>query len=367
MPVVCSPKTDTLNAECLLHNPHVVCITETWLDNCISDNEISVPNYKIIRLDRSRHGGGVAIYVDSMFTYSILFTANPDFECVIASLCANNSKFYVCFVYRPPNSSISVLDNLFTTLCSLNVCSFSNFVMVGDFNIDFSNQNHPLFSKFHSIASSFLLYQVVKDYTHINLSGNHTTIDLAFVSSLELLISCTTVPPLSSSDHLGFKLCFYITLPRHLLNCVSKTVWCYQEADFEKANNFLSQLQWDCLVNDQHGVDTSWMNWYNHFTHTMSECIPKKRIISDNRPPWISDDILKAIRRRNRLFAAYKKSGNKYKLVEYKYTRNAIVSAIRVSKVKFFQKLHTADKKSFWKIVKRLTNNCSTIPTLIHN
>ena len=206
-----------------------------------------------------------------------------------------------------------------------------------------------------------------QEYTHINLSGNHTTIDLAFVSSLELLISCTTVPPLSSSDHLGFKLCFYITLPRHLLNCVSKTVWCYQEADFEKANNLLSQLQWDSLVNDQHGVDTSWMNWYNHFTHTMSECIPKKRIVSDNRTPWISEDILKAIRRRNRLFAAYKKSGNEYKLVEYKYTRNAIVSAIRVSKVKFFQKLHTADKKSFWKMVKRLTNNRSTIPTLIHN
>ena len=57
----------------------------------------------------------MAIYVDSMFTYSILFTGNPDFECVIASLCANNSKFYVCVVYRPPNSSINVLDNLFTT------------------------------------------------------------------------------------------------------------------------------------------------------------------------------------------------------------------------------------------------------------
>ena len=72
------PKIDTLNAECLLHNPHVVCIT--------------VSNYNIIRLDRGRHGGGVAMYVDSMFTHSILFTSSPDFECVIASLCANNSK-----------------------------------------------------------------------------------------------------------------------------------------------------------------------------------------------------------------------------------------------------------------------------------
>ena len=42
------------------------------------------------------------------------------------------------------------------------------------------------------------------------------------------------------------------------------------------------------------------------------------------------------------------------------------MSSKRVSKVKFFQKLHTANKKS-WKMVKRLTNNHSTIPTLIHN
>ena len=42
------------------------------------------------------------------------------------------------------------------------------------------------------------------------------------------------------------------------------------------------------------------------------------------------------------------------------------MSAIRVSKVKYFQKLHTADKKSFRTIVKHLANNRSTIPTLIH-
>ena len=31
----------------------------------ISDAEISIPDYSVIRLDRNRHGGGIAIYVRS--------------------------------------------------------------------------------------------------------------------------------------------------------------------------------------------------------------------------------------------------------------------------------------------------------------
>ena len=40
--------------------PDVVCLVETWLCSDILDTEISIPNYSIVRLDRNRHGGGVA-------------------------------------------------------------------------------------------------------------------------------------------------------------------------------------------------------------------------------------------------------------------------------------------------------------------
>ena len=75
------------------------------------------------------------------------------------------------------------LKTLFSTLCSLDVRVFANFLTVGDFNVDVSNHNHPLFSRLFSVTSSFALYQVVKSPTHYNPSGNHSTIDLAFVSS----------------------------------------------------------------------------------------------------------------------------------------------------------------------------------------
>lgn len=68
------------------HDPHGVCITETWLDDDISDSELFIPGYVMVRLDRSRHGGGIIMYIKSVFSYNVLFTGDSNFECVIVSL-----------------------------------------------------------------------------------------------------------------------------------------------------------------------------------------------------------------------------------------------------------------------------------------
>ena len=66
------PKLDNLKLECIEFNPHIVCISETWLDSTITDNELTIDNYNPVRLDRSRHGGGIAIYVHVDFTYHVI-------------------------------------------------------------------------------------------------------------------------------------------------------------------------------------------------------------------------------------------------------------------------------------------------------
>ena len=47
--------------------PDVICIVETWLDESVSDNELSLHNHQCFRLDRNRHGGG------GLFMYVIFF------------------------------------------------------------------------------------------------------------------------------------------------------------------------------------------------------------------------------------------------------------------------------------------------------
>ena len=44
------------------YSPDVICVVESWLDADIGDSEISIQGYSVIRLDRSRHGGGVLIF-----------------------------------------------------------------------------------------------------------------------------------------------------------------------------------------------------------------------------------------------------------------------------------------------------------------
>ena len=43
--------------------PHVLCLNETKLDDTVEDNCIDIDGYQVIRKDRTRHGGEVAIYV----------------------------------------------------------------------------------------------------------------------------------------------------------------------------------------------------------------------------------------------------------------------------------------------------------------
>ena len=83
--------------------------------------------YSLFRLDRTRHGGGVLIFVKSLFTVSVIFEDTPEFECLALSMhCNNNSPgFVIVLLYRSPNSGHSTLDNL---LCNVFVPHSSKLV-----------------------------------------------------------------------------------------------------------------------------------------------------------------------------------------------------------------------------------------------
>ena len=51
--------------------PHIVSINETKLDQSICDSSLEVANYDIIRDDRNRFGGGVALYVNKNLSYKV--------------------------------------------------------------------------------------------------------------------------------------------------------------------------------------------------------------------------------------------------------------------------------------------------------
>ena len=49
----------------------MISVTETWLDSSVTDQEIAIENYCVIRKDRNRNGGGVYTYICSEIAFSI--------------------------------------------------------------------------------------------------------------------------------------------------------------------------------------------------------------------------------------------------------------------------------------------------------
>ena len=51
---------------------------ETKLNDAICDTELDIPGYDLYRRDRTRNGGGVAVYIKSELNYTVLSPTLPD-------------------------------------------------------------------------------------------------------------------------------------------------------------------------------------------------------------------------------------------------------------------------------------------------
>ena len=54
---------DQLNILIEEEKPHVIGINETKIDSDISDTDIQIGGYEVVRRDRNKWGGGVALYI----------------------------------------------------------------------------------------------------------------------------------------------------------------------------------------------------------------------------------------------------------------------------------------------------------------
>ena len=50
---------------------NILSVNETMLDSSIPNDEININGYDIVRKDRNRNGGGVALYIRSVIDYKI--------------------------------------------------------------------------------------------------------------------------------------------------------------------------------------------------------------------------------------------------------------------------------------------------------
>ena len=77
------------------------------LDESVLEPEIRFDNYKILRYDRNRHGGGVACYIRNDLSYNIISVFPREIERLFFEILLPNSKpITLGTTYHPTNQSI---------------------------------------------------------------------------------------------------------------------------------------------------------------------------------------------------------------------------------------------------------------------
>ena len=89
-----------------LNSIGIFALNETRLDNSITDSEVNIPNYNIIRKDRDRRGGGICIYIHENILFEKLSLPNSvdslEVLCIIIKV-KNSRPIILVNWYRPPN------------------------------------------------------------------------------------------------------------------------------------------------------------------------------------------------------------------------------------------------------------------------
>ena len=93
----------------------IFTISESWLDNTVTDIEVEIPGYNIFRLDRlNKAGGGVCVCVSDRFKIECLddlTSISPSGHQLWLKIQVRNCKsFIICTVYRPPTTSLNCFD-----------------------------------------------------------------------------------------------------------------------------------------------------------------------------------------------------------------------------------------------------------------
>ena len=128
----------------------ILILTETWLKNDVSSNELFEPNiFNVYRKDRdlaatdTSRGGGVLIaakkhlLIETIDPYSLNsgFDEIRHIDILIARVRLVYKSVFVIVLYIPPSAVVDDYARLFECLSSINQLFSANLIVIGDINI----------------------------------------------------------------------------------------------------------------------------------------------------------------------------------------------------------------------------------------
>ena len=165
------PKIEELRIIVKSINAAIIGINDSKLDESVLEPEIEIDDYKILRCDRNRHGGGVGCYIRNDLSYNIISVFRSEIESFFFEILLPNSKpIAVGTIYLPPNQS-NFLEVLNENMNKIDSISNETYIF-GNFNIKkkdmLNNKSIPSdVESYYEFCTFFSFHQLIKVPTGI--------------------------------------------------------------------------------------------------------------------------------------------------------------------------------------------------------
>ena len=277
----------------------VFALNETRLDDNVSDSEISAPMYNIVRKDRDRTGGGVAIYIKNSIDFQVVeHDVLSKLEAICIKICLPKSQpIYFLNWYRPPNAKIEVInlyENFLQYLDNFN----APILVMGDVNCNIMGENHSsLRAKYTDVNNLYTMEHINTDKPTRVTHNSATLIDHMLTNNMNFVKSCGVLH-LGMSDHSLSYLIWKGNFPKSGPRYVEyRNMKRFNVDDFKRD---LSEQSWDS-IRDCVDLNETVCKWESLFTQIVNKHMPIRRKRVRQSYPWMNSCIRRLMKERDHL------------------------------------------------------------------
>ena len=354
-------KLDEVLSFCHSNQVDVMALTETWLDDTVTDIEVCPcdHNLSVVRRDRNRRGGGVAILLSNHIRFCVhQDLSEGHIESLWIELFPNTKRaVLLCCVYRSP-SDYHFYDYLIMECEKALLRSCQKLIIIGDLNSDMSQISSQIAKSLLSFMNQFHLCELVQSPTHITATTS-SQLDL-ILTNIPSSFQNTVAIPCSVSDH-------HIVLTYYCARGISrspghKVVYSrrYNKLDTCTLERALLDDTW-MEIFDQYDVNVSTEVFAIVMKFLLDALVPRKRIrVKQPSNPWSRDsEIATARRHRDWLHRRALKSGLAEDWAVYKKCRNKVTTMVRLARQQYLSDLSgnlSHDSHKFWRSFQHLSS-----------
>jgi exonuclease III len=339
----------------------VVALTEIGRKNIPNRATMFDDTFNMVYAQPLINFGGAALLIKKNIEYTEreeLKISDVSSESVWIEITKNNEKINIGCIYRHPCSDVNTFTNALDSNLNKLYNENSRCIICGDLNIDALKVN------LHGPTTNFMNILMINNFIpHITLPTRITENSVSLIDHILIKTKLKNVEDTKTcgniysdiSDHLpNFLLLKFDTNSKRTITNNRPFIRLFGKNNLSRFHDVMSKERWIEIYseNDPTIALYAFLNKYNkHF----QDCFPltklSKKRFKDKK--WLTNGLLKCIKRKNRLYKIFLHHPNEINTLTYKKYKNALTKCLRKAEENYYVKLIDDNKKNvraLWQI-----------------